>query len=135
MTKTARRVGLLIALALVPVLLACLGGCGVAPGEDPVLVNAERTVAASFAAANGFVVTEKQNEATVKAKLPAVHAAAERLRRDGPKLFRDARVATKAYKAGARDEDVMAALAENVGSVEAWAKFARWALTQIGGGL
>jgi hypothetical protein len=133
---TARR--LLFVACLLPVLLACLAGAagcaGIAPGEDPVLVNAERTVAAAYQGCDAFLQAEHANRDKVRKDYPAIHAAAERLRRDGPALFREARAITKAYKASP-DPDTTEALNAKVEAVQAWARFAAVSLQQIRGGL
>ena len=58
-----------------------LSGCaGIAPGADPLVVNAERTLTGAQATFDTFLQLDDQNRALVAAKAPPVHAFAEWLR-------------------------------------------------------
>ena len=63
------------------------------------VLNAEKLLEASNAAADFFLLQEKQNEAFVKANLPQVHAFAEKMRRDFNNVLIRADNALNAYKA------------------------------------
>jgi hypothetical protein len=96
---------LMIALALFgPVVLSITtSGCKTAPptadsgyiAGDPVVVNAEKTIAISFDAIDRFLAWERVNRATAG---PEVKAAADRIRKEAPDAFRTARAVLRAYK-------------------------------------
>lgn len=67
----------------------------VAPGNDPVVVNAERVATLSFVTVDGFTEWEHYNRASVP---KAVTDAADTLRDDFPHAYTSFRDATKAYK-------------------------------------
>jgi hypothetical protein len=83
-----------VILLLLPILLC--GGCAtLAPNADPVVVNAERTIEVARVTLDQFVKFEFNN----RAKCPAdVQAAAERVRRDAPELFKRVMKLKLAYK-------------------------------------
>jgi hypothetical protein len=68
------------------------------PGNDAVLVNAERTTALAFDAFDSFFALERGQEAYIKANLPEVHKFANSLRVNAPKYLATARVTTEAYR-------------------------------------
>lgn len=95
-----------------PIILAAffLNGCAsVAPGSDPVVVNAERTVTVAADSFDTFLKSEYETRDALKAASPAayreVHGFAEYLRASvddrGPRAkqwLKSARVLTAAYK-------------------------------------
>jgi hypothetical protein len=91
------------ALIVIAVFALCVwgasGGCAVDAGSDPVVVTTEKTTATAFDTIDTFLKIEHENRAAVAAQLPAVHAFAEKVRKDAPAAFREVRAATAAYKA------------------------------------
>lgn len=93
-------------------LITLTPGCsGVAPGEDPVVVRAQQTLAASFDAVDAFLRWERGAPGVA----PDVRAAADRLRHDFPEAHRGAQRLLAAYQAtrtepARRDLDVALAL-------------------------
>lgn len=71
----------------------------VAPGADPVAVNAERTIRAAFTIADNFVALDDANRDALRAQAPALHAYAEKLRETAPSTFANAWAAVRAYEA------------------------------------
>lgn len=72
-------------------------GCapsGVIQG-DPVVVNSEKAIEASFKTVDAFLKWERENPAVVT---PAVHAVAQDIRRKAPDAFRNSRAVLRAYK-------------------------------------
>lgn len=86
-------------IVVLPLMAAVLGaGCSsIAPGNDPVVVNAERTTRLALETFDLFVKWEYDNRA-VLAKVPEIRQAADQIRRDGPSWLSSARVLTRAYK-------------------------------------
>jgi hypothetical protein len=92
---------LLGAAPLIAVLAAglALSGCAtVSPGSDPVVVNAERTLATSFEVVDAFLLLEYKNRDVVMSRAPYVHALAEDIRQTAPGVFKSASIAVRAYK-------------------------------------
>lgn len=93
----------LLAIVGVGALLA-FSGCAffgpVAPGADPVVVNAERTAKLSFTLADSFVQWEFENRATLPKEATE---AADVVRKEFPTAYRAFRAATKAYKVNRTD--------------------------------
>jgi hypothetical protein len=86
-------------LAAQAVLLSLLVGCaGITPGNDPVVVNAERVTAAAAETFDGLFKTEAENHAVIKARAPQVASGVNRLRKLAPAALDSARAVTKAYK-------------------------------------
>lgn len=86
-------------LKTLPIILVLfLVSCAILSGNDPVLVNAERTTALAFDTFDSFFALERGQEAYVKAHAPAVHTFANTLRRNAPKYLATARAATEAYR-------------------------------------
>jgi hypothetical protein len=90
----------LAALAAIPFAIALLGtGCSsIAPGNDPLVVNAERTTTLAVDTFDLFVKWEYDNR-TVLSKVPQIRKAADRIRTQAPTWLSTARNLTKAYKA------------------------------------
>ena len=91
MKKTKTIISAFVILALV--------SCSTLPGNDPVVVNAEKITAVAYTTIDTFLKLEYENQALVKSKLPQVHAFAEQLRQHAQAYLQAARDATKAYKA------------------------------------
>jgi hypothetical protein len=87
----------IVIVAAALLVLALATGCSttVAPGADPVVVRAEQTIEIAADTVDAFVRWERANEAKVS---PAVHAAAENIRREFPDKFRLTRAVLRAYK-------------------------------------
>jgi len=85
---------------IIPIVaLLLMSGCaGILPGNDPVLVNAERTTALAYTSFDSFFALERNQDAFVKANLPQVHKFANDLRRNAPQYLASARSATEAYR-------------------------------------
>ena len=69
-------------------------GC-VTPGNDPVVVQAERFTELSLDVFDGFLRWQRANEDTLGCDVKQV---ADRIRRDGQRWLESARAMTKAYK-------------------------------------
>lgn len=86
-----------VMLCLLPALL--FTGCAnVDPGADPVVVNAERSIAVSKDIVHAFVTVDHENRAWFKANAPDVHDAAETLRKKFPPAHNSAMALIRAYK-------------------------------------
>ena len=70
---------------------------GIAPGHDPVVVNAERTTVLALDAVDTFLLWEFENR-TALAAVPEIKERADYLRRHAPAWFTTARDLTRAYK-------------------------------------
>jgi len=70
---------------------------GIAPGHDPVVVNAERTTVLALDAVDTFLLWEFENRAALAA-VPEIRERADYLRRHAPEWFATARDVTRAYK-------------------------------------
>ncbi len=90
----------LLALAALPFAIALLGtGCSsIAPGNDALVVNAERTTTLAVDTFDLFVKWEFDNR-SVLSKVPEIRKAADHIRTNGPTWLATARNLTKAYKA------------------------------------
>jgi hypothetical protein len=90
--KTQRTIAPILALLI-------FSGCAsILPGNDPTLVNAERTTALAYTSFDSFFALERNQDAFVKANLPQVHKFANDLRRNAPHYLSSARQATEAYR-------------------------------------
>jgi hypothetical protein len=78
-------------------LLLWVGCAGIAPGHDPVVVNAERTTVLALDAVDTFVRWECEHRAAL-ADVPEIKEAADYLRRNAPEWFATARELTRSYK-------------------------------------
>jgi hypothetical protein len=89
----------LLALAALPFAIALLGtGCSsIAPGNDALVVNAERTTTLAVDTFDLFVKWEYDNR-VVLSKVPEIRKAADHIRTNGPTWLTTARNLTKAYK-------------------------------------
>jgi hypothetical protein len=84
-------------LSLLPLLLLLASCAAIAPGSDPVLVNAERTTAVAIDAVDTYLQWEFDNRETLSA-IPEIRETADYLRRNAPTWFETAREITKSYK-------------------------------------
>lgn len=97
-------------LPVIIILAMLLGACAtILPGNDPVLVNAERTTSVAYTTFDSFFALERQQEVYVKANLPEVHKFANSLRANAPRYLAIARATTEAYRLN-RDENNKATL-------------------------
>ena len=85
-------------LILLPLLFALASCVSILPGNDPILVNAEKTTQIAYDAFDSFFALERAQEAYVKANAPAVHKFANSLRVNAPKWLATARATTEAYR-------------------------------------
>lgn len=76
-------------------LFAC---ASILSGNDPVVVNAERTTQLAYDTFDTLFTIERANADLIKANAPEVHAAVDNLRRQAPQWLATARTMTKAYK-------------------------------------
>lgn len=91
---------------LIIVLALFLGACAtILPGNDPVLVNAERTTSLAFTTFDAFFALERSQEVYVKDKMPSAHAFANQLRGNAPKYLATARAETEAYRLNRTEEN------------------------------
>ena len=80
-------------------LFAILNACAtIAPGNDPVLVNAQRTARTAHTSFDFLFKIERDNDALVRQNIPAVHTAVNELRRKAPKAEADLWGAIEAYR-------------------------------------
>lgn len=84
-----------LAIALLGLWMA--GCASMAPGSDPVVVNAERVTVLALETFDGFLKWEFDNR-TALAATPQVRQVADTIRRDGIAWLQSARSMTKAYK-------------------------------------
>jgi hypothetical protein len=114
--------------------LAALGCAPLAPGADPIAVDAERTIRASFDAVDGFLQYDHANRPTLRQVAPDVHAFAESLRTTlqdpATSPFEAAWAAVRAYKAG-RTADNGSRVEDAVAVVEQLARRARLYLLRV----
>lgn len=87
---------LLLPLPLLILLVSCNT---VAPGSDPVVVDAEKTTSIAVESLNTFFKLEASNHTLVKEKLPKVADWTNSARVHAPDWIATARNTTKAYKA------------------------------------
>jgi hypothetical protein len=80
------------------ILLLATGCASTEPGQDPLVVHAERTTAIALDVMDAFLRIEHEHRALLDQAVPEIHRFAERLRRDGPQYLATARAATRAYK-------------------------------------
>jgi hypothetical protein len=85
---------------LTPVILALflIGCAAIQKGNDPVVVNAERSTSVTAEAINSFLQLERQNEALVIQKTPQIHTYANYVRRNAHNWLATATAAISAYK-------------------------------------
>jgi hypothetical protein len=76
-------------------LISC---ASITPGNDPVVVNAERITALGADTFDTFLHFEADNSGALKTVSPDIHKFAEALRRNGQTWLLTARSLTKAYK-------------------------------------
>lgn len=85
-------------LLLIPLLVVLSSCVSIMPGNDPVLVNAERVTTTAYDTFDSFFALERAQETYVKANAPAVHVFANSLRVNAPKWLATARATTEAYR-------------------------------------
>ena len=118
MRKLQRQLSPLVALIL-------LSSCaGITSGNDPVVVNAERTTQVALDTFDSFVKYEYNNKATLQKLNPNIHKYANTVRKNGAQWLASARAFTQAYKYN-RTADKKANLETAIAVLQA-------AITQIG---
>src|SRR5215471_8108894 len=77
---------------LAPILvLALLCACNnIAPGNDPVVVDAQRIIPSAHDTINAFLKTEAENHVIIKAQAPQISNYANMVRRNAPHWFETA---------------------------------------------
>lgn len=84
-------------IALIPLLFLC--SCAtILPGNDPVLVNAERTAQSSHQVLDLLFTVERDNEAVIKRTQPKIHDAVNSVRRKAPAAEDNLQKAIDAYR-------------------------------------
>ena len=90
-----------------PLILAVLiyGCAGTTTGNDPVVVDAEKSQSIALETINTFLKLEYDNRAVVKQSLPQVHTYANYVRVHSPQWIATARSMTNAYKSNRNDQN------------------------------
>ena len=85
---------------ITPILVALflIGCASIQPGNDPVVVNAERSTNVAFETINTFLQIEYTNQAWVKANAPQIHTYANYLRGHAKQWVASATDLIGAYK-------------------------------------
>src|SRR5438552_3831505 len=92
-----------------PLILAVLiygcGTTGTTTGNDPVVVDAEKSTSVALESINAFLKLEYDNQAVIKQRLPQVHTYANFVRVHSPQWIAAARSMTNAYKSNRTAEN------------------------------
>lgn len=86
-------------------LLGMIGCAAIAPGNDALVVNAERTTQIAVDTIDAFLLLEYQNRAAYAAISPDIRTAADYMRDNAPGWIKSARNVTKVYKANRTPEN------------------------------
>lgn len=78
--------------------LVALASCAVLPGNDPVVVNAEKTTAIAYDTMEAFKTYEYNNRATLEQLNPQIEHYANVIRRNEKQWLQTARDETTAYE-------------------------------------
>jgi hypothetical protein len=100
-----KRLRLPASVALVALLVGLNGCSNIQPGNDPVVVNAERAIGVATPTFDELFKLEYTNHAVLKQDAPQVVAGVNVLRRNAPKWIATAVALTKAYKQNRTDEN------------------------------
>lgn len=73
-----------LASATLAIAIITSGCSNITTGNDPVVVNAERTIPSAHDVINAFLKTEAENHATIKANTPQISAYANYIRANFP---------------------------------------------------
>jgi hypothetical protein len=84
--------------------LSTVGCSTVSPGNDPVVVNAERTVALALETFDVFLLWEYDHREAL-APVPEIRKVADKIRLGGQHWLASARILTKAYKENRTEEN------------------------------
>jgi hypothetical protein len=95
----------LAALVLFAQLFVLASGCAILKGQDPIVVNAERTTAIALDVFDTFLHYEYDNREALAKISPDIHKVAETIRRHGKEWLITARNLTKAYKENRSDQN------------------------------
>lgn len=85
----------LISISLALVLCSCVS---IHPGNDPVVVNAERTTALATDTFDTLVHIEYTNRAYLLTIDPQIKVYADKVRKNSPTWLKSARIMTESYK-------------------------------------
>ncbi len=108
-----------------------IGCAGIQPGNDPVVVNAERSTSVAVDTFDSLFRVEAANHELLKANAPQVVAGVNLLRRNAPHWISSVRALTVAYKSN-RSAQNKANLETALSVLEAGISQARTYLSQIG---
>jgi len=107
---------LLASLAIACILTGCVT---IEPGNDKLVVQAERTTKLALETFDTFLKWEYDNR-EVLSPIPEIRASSDRIRTNGPGWLRTARTLTQAYKENRTDE--------NKAALETWVALLRAAI-------
>jgi hypothetical protein len=91
-------------LLALPAMLV-FGCASILPGNDPIVVNAERTTEIALVTFDTFLKFEYDNKEMLLKVDPGIHKFAEQLRVKAPQWLESARFMTKAYKKNRTSEN------------------------------
>lgn len=120
-----------VVAALIAAVFALNLGCAsILAGNDPKLVRAEQVESTAFNLANTFVTVEWSSRIAgtpLETSFPGIHAAAEKVRQNGPKAVRDVHRLIDTYievkgkgSSGADLDAAMAILDQLVADIQTW---------------
>lgn len=94
-------------------LMICTG-CGtigrILPGNDPIVVNGERTIKIAFETFDTFLKLEYDNRENLKKISPEIFNVAEKIRYQGPRWLDTAKTTLRAYKQNRTEENKFGAI-------------------------
>jgi hypothetical protein len=124
MRKLQQQISPVLAALLILAAFSGQGGCsGIQPGNDPVVVDAEKTTSIAVETLNTFFKLEFDNQALILERAPAIHTYANYARRNSPQWIASARALTITYKTNrtpenkANLETALAVLSEAIAQV------------------
>ena len=85
-------------LIFLTLMLFCSGCASILPGNDPIVVNAERTVGIALDTMDTFLKMEYDNREALKKISPEIFNVAEKIRHNGVRWIETATSSIKAYK-------------------------------------
>jgi hypothetical protein len=96
---------LLVVFPLAPIPLVSTGCSTILPGQDKVLVNAERTSATAYDVFVAFAEWEQANRDLLWQQSPEIKHLADRLRTNGQTWLKTTRTVTEAYRLNRTEEN------------------------------
>jgi hypothetical protein len=106
MKKLQQQISPVLAAFLILAAFSGQGGCsGILPGNDPVVVDAEKTTRIAVETFNTFFKLEFDNRALVLEKAPKIHEYANYARLHSPQWIASARALTITYKTNRTSEN------------------------------